>query len=117
VKKIGKIGLLLLIKESYLLFRNSIGLVLHPFKTLRHLRREKDRSQQLLLLGWPFYVLGMGLVALYSQGKVGKDLVVLGIFIPKLLIVVSWTLIGLALLMIGYFGYWLLRVRRVGKNE
>jgi hypothetical protein len=52
--------LLLLIKDSYLFARNSLGLVWHPFKTLAVISREKDRSQQLLIFGWPVYVLVLG---------------------------------------------------------
>ena len=117
VKRISKVGLLLSVKESYLFSKNSLGLVLHPFKTLRGLQREKDRSQQLLILGWPVYVLLVGLfgvwLAQHSLGKAGKDSVVLGIFIPKLLVVVGWTLIVLALFMIGYLGYWVVKVWRM----
>jgi len=54
------LGLLLTIKESYLLAKNTYGLRVHPFKTLKSLSREKDRSQQLLILGWPVYVLVFG---------------------------------------------------------
>src|SRR3972149_2718130 len=60
LKKIIKLGALLGIKESWLLAKNSYGLGVHPFKTLRSLSREKDRSQQLLILGWPAYVLVLG---------------------------------------------------------
>ena len=60
IKKIAKLGLLLSLKESYLFVRNSLGLIWHPFKTLAVLSREKDRSQQLLILGWPVYVLFLG---------------------------------------------------------
>jgi len=59
-KRAGKLGLLLTIKESYLLAKNTYGLRVHPFKTLKSLSREKDRSQQLLILGWPMYVLALG---------------------------------------------------------
>lgn len=64
LKKIIRLGTLLSIKESYLLAKNTYGLGVHPFKTLKSLSREKDRSQQLLLLGLPVYVLagGTGLV-------------------------------------------------------
>lgn len=64
IKKIIRLGTLLTIKESYLLVKNTFGLGVHPYKTLKSLAREKDRSQQLLLLGLPVYVLagGAGLV-------------------------------------------------------
>jgi len=55
----------LLIKESYLLSKNVLGLGVHPFKTLREIQREKDRSQQLLLWGLPGYVLVIGLMVVW----------------------------------------------------
>lgn len=60
IKKIIRLGTLLTIKESYLLAKNTFGLGAHPFKTLRVLQREKDRSQELLIFGWPMYVLVLG---------------------------------------------------------
>lgn len=110
MKKWIKILILLGIKESYLFLKNSWGLVVHPFKTLRSLQREKDRSQQLLFLMWP---VGMFLVALYSQGKAGKSLVDLGVFTPKGLVVVGQTLMGLSLFVFGYLGFWMMKVWRV----
>jgi len=65
VKNLGKIGILLAIKESYLLSKNILGLGVHPIKTLRSVSREKDRSQQLLILGLPVYVLGFGLAVVW----------------------------------------------------
>ncbi|MCX6817065.1 MAG: hypothetical protein NTZ93_04310 [Candidatus Beckwithbacteria bacterium] len=59
-KKLAKTGLLLTIKESYLLAKNTYGLGVHPYKTLKSISREKDRSQELLILGWPIYVLILG---------------------------------------------------------
>lgn len=60
VVHIARLGLLLSIKESYLFVKNSLGLVEHPFKTLAVLNREKDRSQQLLIIFWPVYILILG---------------------------------------------------------
>ncbi|MCG2691988.1 hypothetical protein L6272_04140 [Microgenomates group bacterium] len=60
LKKIIRLGTLLTIKESYLLAKNTYGLGVHPFKTLKSLSREKDRSQELLISGWPMYVLALG---------------------------------------------------------
>jgi len=85
---------LLGIKESYLFLKNSLGLVVHPFKTLRGLQREKDRSQQLLFLVWPVVMLLIGLISLW-QG---------------VLIVIGWVLIGLAVFVFGYLGYWEMKV-------
>ncbi len=108
VKKIAKLGLLLSIKESYLFVRNSLGLVWHPFKTLAVMSREKDRSQQLLILGWPVYVLlaatgitwlGRRLVSTTVEWGMGAKLVFsLGIF--------GFMAVGV------YLGYWWMRLWR-----
>lgn len=60
IRKIVRLGLLLLLKDSYLFVRNSFGLVWHPFKTLAVMFKQKDRSQELLILAWPVYVLICG---------------------------------------------------------
>jgi hypothetical protein len=67
-KRIAKLGLLLSIKESYLFVRNSLGLIYHPFKTLLVMFRQKDRSQELLILAWPAYFLFLG-VSLTWAGR------------------------------------------------
>ena len=108
VKKIARLGLLLSLKESYLFVRNSLGLAWHPFKTLAVMSREKDRSQQLLILGWPVYVLFLGigftwfgrrLLATSPEWGLGAK----GLF--------SLTLV--AFLSFGtYLGYWWVRLWR-----
>jgi hypothetical protein len=42
------------LREAYLFSRNILGLIFHPYKTLRAIRRERDISQALLLFSWPF---------------------------------------------------------------
>lgn len=108
IKRIAKLGLLLGVKESYLFVRNSLGLVWHPFKTLAVMNREKDRSQQLLILGWPVYVLLLGtgitwmgrrLVSTTVEWGLGAKLVFsLGIF--------GFMAVGV------YLGYWWARLWR-----
>lgn len=108
VNKIAKLGLLLSLKESYLFVRNSLGLVWHPFKTLAVMSREKDRSQQLLILGWPVYVLVLGtaltwagrrMLATSPEWGMGAKLVFsLGIF--------GFLAAG------GYISYWWMRLWR-----
>jgi len=73
-KRLAKIGVLLTIKEGYLLAKNTYGLGAHPFKTLKSLSREKDRSQELLISGWPMYVLALGAGAVW----VGRRLLATG---------------------------------------
>lgn len=62
IKKIIHLGTLLTIKESYLFSKNIYGLGVHPAKTLGSLSREKDRSQQLLMLAIPVGLLGVGIL-------------------------------------------------------
>ncbi|MFH0942686.1 MAG: hypothetical protein V1810_00785 [Candidatus Beckwithbacteria bacterium] len=62
IKKIIRLGTLLTIKESYLFSKNIYGLGVHPLKTLGSLSREKDRSQQLLILAIPVFGLAAGMV-------------------------------------------------------
>lgn len=51
IKKIIKLSFLILVKETYLLIKNLLGLVYHPFLTLRLIRLNRDFSQMLLILG------------------------------------------------------------------
>lgn len=53
-KKIIQLGLLLVVKESYLFGRNLYGLVIHPFLTLKRIKKERDRSQFLLISAFAF---------------------------------------------------------------
>lgn len=108
LKKIAKYGLLLTLKEGYLFTRNSLGLIWHPFKTLAVINRQKDRSQQLLILAWPMYVLFLGtaftwigrrLLATSPDWGIGAKLVFsLGIF--------GFMAVGV------YLGYWWARLWR-----
>jgi len=54
-KKILKLTLLLLVRESYLYFRNLYGLICHPFLTIRKVEKDQDFSQGILLFGLPAY--------------------------------------------------------------
>ncbi len=47
--KIVKLSVLIFLKEAWLLFRNLLGLIYHPFLTLRKIKKEKDKSQTLLV--------------------------------------------------------------------
>jgi len=108
LKKYGKIGILLGIKESYLFLRNVLGLKAHPFKTLRGLQREKDRSQQVLVLGLPIYIFGGGLVMVWLGRRWLGTSVEWGIEAKTLglMVLVTTGMIG------GYLGYWAVKVWR-----
>ncbi len=49
IKRIIKLSLLIGIKEAYLLGRNLLGLIYHPFLTLRIIKKERDFSQTILI--------------------------------------------------------------------
>jgi len=51
---------LLALRESYLFCRNILGLLLHPFKTVRVIYQGKDFSQAVLVFGFPVYVFVLG---------------------------------------------------------
>jgi hypothetical protein len=108
LKKFGKIGVLLGIKESYLLSRNVLGLGVHPFKTLRAMQREKDRSQQLLVLGLPVYVLVMG-TAMVWLGRRWLGTTVEWGWLAK---VTALGVMGITGLVGGYVLYWWIRTWR-----
>ena len=49
IKKITLAVLLLLIREIYFALKNILGLVYHPFKTIKEIRLKKDISQATLI--------------------------------------------------------------------
>jgi len=108
-RKAGRLGVLLAIKESYLFLKNVFGLGVHPFKTLRGVQREKDRSQQALILGLPGYVLGMGLVGVWLGRRMLGTSVEWGLLAKLSFLGV----IGMSLLIGGYLGFWVLRAWKV----
>lgn len=67
-KLFAKVLLLILVREGYLLARNILGLLLHPYKTLFRIIRDRDFSQAALilsLLGGAWLFLGVLLLALW----------------------------------------------------
>jgi hypothetical protein len=110
--KILKYGTLLTLKESYLFVRNFLGLTQHPFKTLRAMFREEDRSQLLLIIGLPIYFLvgGVGLVW-FGRRLIAAPPGVWGFWTKSGLMVTFFASLGIFL----YVGYWLWRVWRIRK--
>lgn len=93
MKRIGKLGLLLGIKESYLFSKNVVGLGVHPYKTLSSLGREKDRSQQLLMAALPAVILLSGLGMIWLERQLS-----------------ALVLLSLSLALFGYLIFWQMRV-------
>jgi len=108
LRKYGEIGILLAFKESYLFFKNIFGLKVHPFQTLRAMQREKDRSQQLLIIGLPVYVLGLGTMLVWLGRRLLGTSIEWGMAakIISLMVLIITGMIG------GYLGYWVVRVWR-----
>ncbi len=104
--KIGKYSILLTIKESYLFSRNLFGLIFHPFKTLKEIILEKDRSQELLIFGLPFYFFTFGFVFITGLRILIKAPKEWGFLARSLLI--FFLLIALGLFV--YLGYWLIKI-------
>jgi len=112
LKKIGKLGILLTIKESYLLSKNILGLGIHPIKTLRSVSREKDRSQQLLILGLPIYVLVFGLAVVWIGRRLlgtSKEWGWSAKFVFMMVIIMT-IVVG------GYLLFWLIKIWKIRRK-
>jgi len=108
LKKLGRVGVLLGIKESYLFCRNVLGLGAHPFKTLRAMQREKDRSQQLLVLGLPVYVLVLGTAMVWLGRRLLGTTVEWGMAAKATVLGV----VGVTVVVGVYLGYWVMKAWR-----
>ncbi len=68
LRKIVRLLFLLVAREGYLWLRNFWGVWVHPYLTLRRIRKTRDLSQEVLILGLPWGVwLGWILVLLVSR--------------------------------------------------
>ena len=97
----------------YPLIKNTFGLGVHPFKTLWVIDREKDRSQQLLILGLPAYVLvaGTGVVWLGRRLLGTSEEWGWGAKGIALMVVVATLSLGV------YLAYWLVKVWQTEKRQ
>ncbi|MFC1711023.1 hypothetical protein ACFLZ1_00395 [Patescibacteria group bacterium] len=107
LSKIGKYSILLSIKESYLLSKNLLGLIVHPFKTIRSILRERDYSQVALIFGLPFYIFITGFVFIFGARFLISAPTQWGILAKALVFLVSLT----SLLIFIYLVYWLFKVK------
>lgn len=113
IKKIVKLGVLVGIKESYLLARNVYGLYTHPFLTTKKIMKDKDWSQGILIFGLPAYLwLAWVFVLLVSR------LFIFGRLQFGYLAKSSFLLVSLAVSVLFLFlGYWINKAREEGKKE
>jgi len=119
--KVGRVELtlqkifLLTIREIYLFLRNLLGLIFHPYKTLRTISREKDFSQVILLSSWPLPLwFGLGTVFLtinfffHPEGKIAGLVRIFNLF---------FSLYSLFIFLYAvYLFYWAIFYLRVKKG-
>lgn len=94
--------------------RNWFGMIVHPFKTIRAILRDKDYSQMVLVFTFPIIILFSGLATIwFSRRLVGVPKGVWGFptksGVTLLIITTS--------LLFSYLGYWILQVLKVKKNK
>lgn len=106
IKKGLKTSILLGLKEAYFFLRNLLGLVYHPFKTLRVIFREKDYSQVTLIFGLPFYTFIAGLIFIIVVRFLIHAPEQWGILAKSLLSLLSLT----CFLVFAYLLYWLIKI-------
>jgi hypothetical protein len=108
IKKIGKYSLLLSVKESYLFIKNLLGLIYHPFKTLRQILREQDLSQAALIFGLPVYTFVAGVIFIFIARFLIQAPPEWGILLKLSLFLIFLT----SFLIFVYLLYWLLKLWR-----
>lgn len=114
-KRILKITLLLTLKELWFLFKNGLGLIYHPFLTLRKIKEERDFSQTFLiisLISAPLGISSLLTAILFLASRI------FGFYLPYekeflLFLIISSGLF--LLLSIFYLAYWSAKV--VKKNR
>jgi len=116
IKKIIYLAFLIIIKEGYLLIKNLLGLISHPFLTLRSIKAKKDFSQMLLIITTLFIPLaimatisGIYLVVKYAIG------LSLSPSLGFLLKLIDLTTAFLLLIAAGYLAFWTWQV--IKKNH
>lgn len=106
LKTIVYLFLLIFLKEGYLLIRNILGLVFHPYLTLRRIKVENDRSALVLLYASivsPFLVaLIISFSYLFLRIFLG-----LSLFLTNLIILLDVFLFLIFLIVGSWFAYWL----------
>lgn len=110
-RKIGKILVLLGIREGYLLFRNLYGIMEHPKLTCGRIVKQKDLSQGILIFGLPVGLwLGWTFILLVSRifvfGRLQFGLLARASFL------VSTLLTFLSCLLLAYFFFEVWRKER-----
>ena len=107
IKKLGRLGILIGIRQGWFLICNWYQLWREPYLTVKNIR--KDKSQMALVAAtalWPVWGYVVARV-IWDLGKHGSILLITGnVFLASM---------GLQLGVIGYLSYWWWRTGR--KNE
>ncbi len=109
LKNIFRLSFLLFLKETWLLFSNIIGLIYHPFLTLRKIRQKHDLSQVGLIV---LTILLPLITVLFTTGVIYLAMVIFGLNFPNLIKqtvilanVFAFAATGLAIVYLAYWSY------------
>ncbi len=115
-KRIAYLSLLLILKETWLLFSNIIGLIYHPFLTLRKIRKKRDLSQAALVsltVALPL------LTAVFTTGVIYLAMKIFGINFPSFfkrgILFLDFLTFVLTSFILIYLFYWVYQV--ITKNN
>lgn len=111
MKKILRLTFLILVKETYLLFKNLLGLIYHPYLTLKKIKAKKDLSQAVLIILaiiTPFaFAISTSLIYLVLKYLLGFSLpAILGFGLKWL----DFLAFSFWLLAFGYLAFWACQV-------
>ena len=114
-KKIIKLSVLIGIKEAYLLGRNLLGLVYHPFLTLRTIKKERDFSQAILITASILSPLIVALTLTIAVYLASSFLFPLPIQLKQALILLDLIILLISVAIVIYLFYWSFQV--IKKNH
>jgi len=112
-KKIAYLSILLAIKETWLLLTNIIGLIYHPFLTLRKIRKKHDLSQVALVFLTIAFPL---LTAVFTTGLIYLAMTIFGFSFPnafkQFILVFDLLTVFLTSFILIYLIFWTFQVLR-----
>jgi len=117
IKRIAKLSFLITLKEAYLLSKNSLGLIYHPFLTLNTLKDKKDKSQTILISLTLLTIFGITPLAIsglffFIYKAISPNF---SIHLNKI-VFLDLYLIILGIIIFAYLIFWLIRVLTVERS-
>jgi len=113
LKKIARLVGLLGLKEGYITSKNTLGMIVHPFKTINEIKKEKNYSQAIIIpsvFSIPFalvvFISGLYLVLKYLLKISFPTIVSTGL---RTLLFIAFAYIIFVFL---YLGYWSIKVKK-----